>query len=106
MELQNVDQLTKDSDVPEVKKAERQKQFFVIYRGEDKKFLHCIKFGKSKKLVKADFRAEGFTIKGVFSQKDINNVLNYEFTDVNVSNSTIEYLRDNLDFWDANKSDS
>ncbi len=84
-------------------KVEKLKQFFAIYRDGDKKFLHSIEHGKSKKLVKSDLRNRGFTIKGVFSQKDINNVLNYEFTDVNVSNTTIDYLRENLSFWDENK---
>lgn len=83
---------------------EKQKQFFVIYRDGDKKFLHDIVYGKSKKLVKGDLREKGYTIKGVFSQKDITNVLRYEFTDVNVSNTTIEYLRENLSYWDEHKT--
>lgn len=77
----------------------KQKQFFAIYRDNSKQFLHSIESGTSKKLVKSQLRDDGYTVKGVFSQKDINNILNFEFTDVNVSNQTIDYLKENLDFW-------
>lgn len=79
---------------------EKQKKFFAIYRNEEKSFIHEIIFGKSKKLVKENLRANGFTVKGIFSQKDINNILKYEFTDVNVSDNTLKYLRENLSYWD------
>lgn len=81
-----------------------EKEFFAIYyTGETKTFIHEIIYGQSKKIVKASMREKGYTIKGIFSQKDINSILNYEFTDVNVSDATIVYLREHLDFWNDNK---
>lgn len=82
---------------------EKLKQFFAIYRNKDKKFIHDIFEGKNKKLIKEQLRAEGYIVKGVFSQKDITNVLNYEFTDANVSDATIEYLKEHLSYWNENK---
>lgn len=82
---------------------ENQKQFFAIYRDKDKNFIHEIIFAKNKKLVIENLRSSGFTVKGVFSQKNIDNVLGDKFTDVNVSDETLAYLRDHISFWDDNK---
>lgn len=83
---------------------EKQKEFFAIYKNKEKEYIHEVIRGKSKKLVKTSLREGGFIVQGIFSQKDINSILNYEYTDVNVSDKTIEYLRDHLDFWEENKT--
>lgn len=82
---------------------EKQKQFFVVYRDKDKNFIHEIIFAKNKKILMEDLRSKGFTIKGVFSQKNIDNILNDKFTDVNVSDETLAYLKTNISFWNDNK---
>lgn len=84
----------------------KDKEFFTIYKEKDgeKKFLHIIEKGQSKKKVVEDLRARGLTIKGVFSQKDINKILKHEFTDVNVSDKTLEYVLENLSYWEENKT--
>lgn len=82
---------------------EKQKQFFAIYRDKDKNFIHEIIFAKNKRIVMENIRSNGFTVKGVFSQKNIDNIFNDKFTDVNVSDETLAYLRTNISFWDDNK---
>ncbi len=74
----------------------KEKLYFGIYVDEKKKFHHLIVFRKSKKVLTDELRDKGFVPKGVFSEKDIEKVKSETFMDTNVSDKTLQYLKENL----------
>ncbi len=76
------------------------KLFFAIYTEENKVYQHLILHRKSKKDVKEELREKGYTIKGIFSAKDVEKVQAGEFTDITISDKTIAYFEEHMGEWE------
>lgn len=80
------------------------KLFFAIYKDEEKNIQHMIVEQKSKKELSDALRDQHFIPRAIFTQKDIDKILAYEFLNINVTDKEIEYLKSHLDQWEAAKS--
>lgn len=74
--------------------------FFVLYKDTDSKLLHAIEQGFNKKIVVDSYRDKGYTPKAIFSVKDIEDVKNNAFSNKNVTDLQLNYLKEHLNEWE------
>lgn len=79
--------------------------FFVLYKDSGMSLLHSIEQGVNKKSVVDSFRDKGYTPKAIFCEKDIENVKNNDFSNKNVTEQQLNYLKEHWNDWEISQKE-
>ncbi len=80
--------------------AVNDKLYFAVYQNDVKKLQHMIVFRKSKEDLNQEIRNNGFLPKGIFVQKEVEDIMAEEFFSTRFSDKVIQYVKDNIADWE------